>query len=59
MDWFWQWLRQPSTLRVANAVAGFLAFQIAPELWEQIVGLCMAIYILIDGFYNKQPHKPE
>ncbi len=57
MEWLWQWLKQPSTLRVLNLLAGLIGYTIAPEMWEQIVGICMAIYVLIDGIYNRQPPK--
>lgn len=58
MEWFWTWLKQPSTLRVLNVLAGYIGYQIAPEMWSQIVGICVAVYMLIDGLYNKQPNKP-
>ena len=59
MDWLWEWLKQPSTLRVLNVLLGYLGYQIMPELWAQIVGICVALYILIDGIYNKQPANPN
>ena len=55
MEWFWTWLRQPSSLRVVNILCGLLGYAIAPELWEQIIYACIAVYMLIDGLYNKQP----
>lgn len=58
MEWFLNWLKQPSTLRVVNLIAAFFAYRIAPELWEQIITICGMIYVLIDGLYNKQPNKP-
>lgn len=65
MDWFWEWLKQPSTLRTLNLVIGAIAgllgykYQISPELWMSLVGLFVAAWTIIDGFYNKQPNKPE
>jgi len=59
MEWFWTWLRQPSSLRVINIILGFAGMAIAPELWAQIVGVMVLVYAIIDGFYNKQPNKPE
>ena len=59
MDWLWAWLKQPSSLRVINVVGGLIGISIAPDLWQQIVGVMAALYVIIDGFYNKQPPKPE
>ena len=59
MEWLWEWLKQPSSLRAINALLGLLGVVIAPELWVQIIGAAAAVWIIIDGFYNKQPAKPE
>jgi hypothetical protein len=59
MDWFWSWLKQPSTLRVLNMLLVYAGYQLAPEMWETIVAAGMALYVLIDGFLNQQPAKPE
>ena len=59
MEWFWTWLRQPSILRVINIILGIAGMASAPELWAQIVGVMVLVYAIIDGFYNKQPNKPE
>jgi len=55
MEWFWTWLRQPSTLRVMNVLLAYAGYQLAPELYELIIGLAIAAYMVIDGFYNQQP----
>jgi len=55
MEWFWEWLKQPSSLRVLNVVGGLIGIAIEPEMWQQIVGVMAALYVIIDGFYNKQP----
>ena len=57
MEWLWEWLKQPSSLRVINFAAAGLGWVIAPELWQEIIGVAAAVYIIIDGFYNKQPRK--
>lgn len=57
MEWFWTWLKQPSSLRVLNVLAAFAGISIAPEMWEQIVALAVLVYAIIDGLYNKQPPK--
>ena len=59
MEWFWTWLRQPSTLRALNILIGLVGINLSPEMWGQIVTAMGAIWIIIDGFYNKQPAKPE
>jgi len=59
MEWFWEWLKQPSTLRVINILAGMGGISIAPEYWQQIVTMMVALYALIDGFYNQQTRKPK
>lgn len=59
LSWLWEWLKQPSTLRAINALAGLAGVAIAPELWAQIVGIAVAVWAVIDGVYNRQPAKPE
>jgi hypothetical protein len=59
MEWLWTWLKQPSSLRVINIIGGLIGVAIEPELWREIMGVAAAVYIIIDGFYNKQPAKPE
>jgi len=59
MEWFWTWLKQPSTLRVVNIIGGLIGIAIEPDMWQEIVGVMAALYIIIDGFYNRQPSKPE
>ena len=55
LTWFWTWLRQPSTLRVLNVLLAFAEYQLMPELYELIIGLAIAAWMVIDGFYNQQP----
>ena len=57
MEWLWTWLRQPSTLRVLNLLAGYIGFTIAPDMWEGILAAVIAVYAIIDGLYNKQPRE--
>jgi hypothetical protein len=65
MEWLWDWLKQPSTLRALNilvtAIAGLAGYQyeIDPEMWMALVGLFASVWLVIDGFYNKQPAKPK
>ena len=59
MEWLWEWLKQPSSLRALNLVVGLLGITIAPDLWQGIVAAMGAVWVIIDGIYNKQPAKPE
>ena len=56
--WLADWLRQPSTLRVLNIGLGLIGYALAPEQLENILMFVGSVWILIDGFYNRQPPKP-
>ena len=55
--WLSDWLKQPSSLRVLNILLGLAGVAIAQEHWQEILVAVGAVWVLIDGFYNRAPRK--
>lgn len=55
---FTDWISQPSTIKAAMVLAGFIGYKIDPSKLQAIVEAVGVLYIGIQAFYNQQPRKP-
>lgn len=54
-----EWLKQPSTIKMLGSAAGLLGVYFDPTKFQEIILGIMAFIAIVNGFYDNTSRKPK